>query len=478
MDLFRIVFNPEDEDLGVYGISLVEEPANSINFIALSKDKKQIKLAAANEEKRLLVGPVLIPNQKIYRDWFDGCEIYFDADTIRLASQEFLKNGYQKNSTINHEGEFVQGVTFVESWITGKQDKAQEYGFDVPEGTWMVSMKVDSDEIWNSFVKEGTVKGFSIDSFFDIEKVNLSKVNNKKKKEDKMGKNIFAKLKALLAEEEVVAELSPIEVEDLGTLYSTDWMVGSVVYTDAEGTMPLVDAEFVWEDKTFKTDAEGKIMEPAVEEEVAETPVALSEDIQLWSWDTADGKKVFASWLGLGEVVTDDSKALMVSATFEVEGLVYTTDENGAIATIAKNMESPYWRKEEVTDVAEETPEAVEMKNVKAALKKVLKALNMEGLEEAQQIVVDRADELEDVLEEAKADADKEDVQALKDKIAELEALINTMKGEVDAVKAENVELKKIPAATKLKAESFKGRDAINGSTKSERRAQLYSLIK
>ena len=36
----------------------------------------------------------------------------------------------------------------------------------MPLGTWMVSMKVDNDEIWNDYVKTGKVKGFSIEGYF------------------------------------------------------------------------------------------------------------------------------------------------------------------------------------------------------------------------------------------------------------------------------------------------------------------------
>ena len=36
----------------------------------------------------------------------------------------------------------------------------------MPIGTWMVSMKVDNDEIWNDYVKTGKVKGFSIEGYF------------------------------------------------------------------------------------------------------------------------------------------------------------------------------------------------------------------------------------------------------------------------------------------------------------------------
>jgi hypothetical protein len=45
-------------------------------------------------------------------------------------------------------------------------DKSKKYGLNAPVGTWMVSMKVNNDVIWNDFVKTGKVKGFSIEGYF------------------------------------------------------------------------------------------------------------------------------------------------------------------------------------------------------------------------------------------------------------------------------------------------------------------------
>ena len=48
-------------------------------------------------------------------------------------------NSKQKNATLWHEMD-IQGLTVVESWIVEdeKMDKAVKYGFDVPQGTWMI----------------------------------------------------------------------------------------------------------------------------------------------------------------------------------------------------------------------------------------------------------------------------------------------------------------------------------------------------
>ena len=58
-------------------------------------------------------------------------------------------------------------MTVVESWIIEDEqmDKSKKYGFSLPVGTWMISMKVENDAIWQK-VKDGEVKGFSIEGFF------------------------------------------------------------------------------------------------------------------------------------------------------------------------------------------------------------------------------------------------------------------------------------------------------------------------
>lgn len=174
METYKVLFN-EEENEGVYAVSLVSDPAIGVNFITLSK-QKEIKLATVNEEQRILMGAILIPNQPIYRNQ-DGHEfnIVFPKETIKQVQQNFALKGYQNNSTIEHSGEQIQNVTFVESWIKEDEvhDKSVHYGFNEEVGTWFGLMKVNNDEIWNDYVKTGKVKGFSIDGVFDMEKVNL-----------------------------------------------------------------------------------------------------------------------------------------------------------------------------------------------------------------------------------------------------------------------------------------------------------------
>jgi len=75
--------------------------------------------------------------------------------------------GKQNNSTLEHQYQ-INGLSLVESWIVEDKvhDKSVKYGMDLPLGTWVGSVKVNNDEIWNEFVKTGKVKGFSIEGYF------------------------------------------------------------------------------------------------------------------------------------------------------------------------------------------------------------------------------------------------------------------------------------------------------------------------
>lgn len=184
METYRVTFN-ENQDKGVYALSVVEDPAMEGMFIALNKDE-EIKLAKVNEEQRILMGVALIPDKLIYRNQ-GGREfnITFSKETIKDIAHAFLKNGYQRESTIEHETP-IDGVSVVESWIIEDEqhDKSRAYGFDYPIGSWMATMKVDNQEVWNDFVKTGKIKGFSIDGMFGLEKVNLNNANMSETKEN------------------------------------------------------------------------------------------------------------------------------------------------------------------------------------------------------------------------------------------------------------------------------------------------------
>jgi hypothetical protein len=165
--MLRIVELIIEKDLdGIDAVSLVDAPAIEENFIALNKEYK-MDLAEVDADKRILMGAALIPNKQIYRkNGKDEFYVFFSEATVKQASELFLKNGNQSNATLEHKAKF-EGATVVESWIIDNpdMDKSKQYGFSLPKGTWMISMKIEDDKVWAD-VKEGKYKGFSIEGFF------------------------------------------------------------------------------------------------------------------------------------------------------------------------------------------------------------------------------------------------------------------------------------------------------------------------
>lgn len=165
MRIVELIIDEKEDLSGVEAISVVEFPAIEENFIALNQ---QLQLAKVDEEKRILMGAALIPNKNIYRrNGEDEYYIFFSDATVKKASELFLMNSNQNNATLEHQKK-VNDLSVVESWIVEdtEMDKSKKYGLNAPVGTWMVSMKVNNDTIWNDFVKTGKVKGFSIEGYF------------------------------------------------------------------------------------------------------------------------------------------------------------------------------------------------------------------------------------------------------------------------------------------------------------------------
>ena len=177
MKIIELLIDEEELYSGIEAISIVDRPAIQENFIALSEQPK-VKLAEVDKEKRILMGAALVPNKNIYRsEGEDEYYIYFSEDTVRKASELFLMRGNQNKSTLEHEAS-LSGLSVVESWIIEDDlhDKSRKYDMDLPVGTWMVSMKVNNDDVWENYVKTGKVSGFSIEGYF-TDKVNMSELN-------------------------------------------------------------------------------------------------------------------------------------------------------------------------------------------------------------------------------------------------------------------------------------------------------------
>jgi hypothetical protein len=277
---------------GVFAISLVKTPATEETFIAMSAQEELITMAKVNEEQRLVMGLVLQPEQLILRQDESSGEkfnIVFSADTIKELSHNFFKSGFQLNSKLEHNSP-IKDVTFVESWIVENSeiDKSANFGMSFPKGSWMATMKVDNDDIWNNYVKTGEVEGFSVDAMVDLEEINL-------KSEIKMSENksIITMLKEIISgaekvEETVEVALGSVKSGDLDIQFEGDTLEAgtSVFVMNEEEKVALPDGSYELDgagtievkDGSVESMGEAEAKEEEAAEEVEEVE-AVSEEV-------------------------------------------------------------------------------------------------------------------------------------------------------------------------------------------------------
>ena len=177
--VYEMLIDEADNASGVFAISLVSDPAIEENWVYMSK-QKATNLAQIAPDKRLLLGPVLIPNKLIPRvdeETGEEYDITFTPETIEMAAHLYMQRQNNNNATLEHEGD-VEDISTVESWIIADElkDKSVKFGLHFPKGTWMAMMKVNNPTIWQDYVKTGKIKGFSIEGMLGHELVKASKV--------------------------------------------------------------------------------------------------------------------------------------------------------------------------------------------------------------------------------------------------------------------------------------------------------------
>lgn len=173
----ELVISDDNEELSIDAISLVTSPAIEVDFVFFGKDKHNLTFSKIDEEKRMLISPALIPNKQIFRynpNTDSEYYVYFSTDTVRKASELYLKYNNHHKATYQHQDR-VAGVLTVESWIKeGDQDKSKMYGYDLPNGTWFVKMKIENNDLWKK-IKAGELKGLSIEGYFVDKMEKMSK---------------------------------------------------------------------------------------------------------------------------------------------------------------------------------------------------------------------------------------------------------------------------------------------------------------
>ena len=167
LPLYDIDLGDLNSENGMFRISLVAAPAIEENFIHFKDERIEF---FKDEEKRQVVGPIMIPNKPIYRRNEDVGEYYirFTEKAIDDIMYKYSKDGKFNLFNIEHTDQNFDGVTMLEIWKKESDaDKSSKYGYDLPEGTVFVKAQIEDESLWSS-IKTGEINGFSIEIKADI----------------------------------------------------------------------------------------------------------------------------------------------------------------------------------------------------------------------------------------------------------------------------------------------------------------------
>lgn len=172
LPLFRFKVDDDGTDIGVDAVALVSNPAIELNWQKFSNEKVVFQ---SDAEKRIISGPLMVAELPIYRRDETGQEYYgyFTSEDIFNIVKKFFRNGYTNKVNLMHDSSLmVDGVFLMESFLVdSKRGINSPKGYNLTDGSWFGSFRVDNEEVWNEYIKTGEFKGFSIEGLFDKHRV-------------------------------------------------------------------------------------------------------------------------------------------------------------------------------------------------------------------------------------------------------------------------------------------------------------------
>ena len=273
LDVYDITL--QDIDLGIKATSLVTLPAIESSFLHFNKDKPQFIFS--DDEKRELIGAIMIPDKLIYRD-IDGYKFYvnFTKEIISDLVGKMIKDGTAGLFSIQHN-EVLEGneVDVKEIWIKESEtDKSVGFDIDEPIGTAFMKVKVNDEVIWNQVKKNG-LNGFSVE--LDASIVERNELLFKQEEEMTI-KDLFA---------------NSIEVNGVELHFNSDLGKNTYLVTaDEDGKPASYTGEFNHDNVVYKV-KDGVVFE--------------AEDVQLSTKDAIE------NLLSEFSVVKDSVEAIMTS---------------------------------------------------------------------------------------------------------------------------------------------------------------------
>lgn len=265
--------NVDDPGCSISTMSLVDDPAMSIDMVCFSKEQK-MNFSIQDESQHNILTCLVRTDFPILRVSEDGDPFYivFNKETSKKLAQRLMTDGMQQNISLNHNGKLIDGVILQEVFLKDTSLGINPVGFeDAGEGSLMGVYHIEDEELWNDCI-EGNFKGISIESYLSLE--NFNKIDKTKNKVN-MASKIKEALKRLLMEFNTLST-------DKAELYweeDTELMVGYKVFVEDESgnKVPAMDGEYISDENKIKV--EGGVVTEIEKKEIDDMPVNVPAEV-------------------------------------------------------------------------------------------------------------------------------------------------------------------------------------------------------
>ena len=265
--------NVDDPGCSISTMSLVDDPAMSIDMVCFSKEQN-MKFSIQDESQHNILTCLVRVDFPILRLTEDGNPYYivFNKDTAKVLCQRLMTDGMQQNISVDHNGKLIQGIHLQEVFIKDSSLGISPVGFeDAADGSLMGVYHIEDEALWNDCI-EGRFKGISIESLLGIEEF-------KKKCNKKIKKNHMNKLKEML--KKLLLEFNSLST-NIAELYweeDTELMVGYKVFVEDESgnKVPAMDGEYISDENKIKV--AGGVVTEIERREVDDMPVNVPAEV-------------------------------------------------------------------------------------------------------------------------------------------------------------------------------------------------------
>jgi hypothetical protein len=267
--------NVDDPGCSISTMSLVDDPAMSIDMVCFSKEQK-MNFSIQDESQHNILTCLVRVDFPILRITEDGNPYYivFNKETAKVLCQRLMTDGMQQNISLQHNGKLIDGIQLQEVFIKDSNLGISPVGFeDAADGSLMGVYHIEDAALWNDCI-EGRFKGISIESLLGIEE--FKKIDNKKTK------NSMSKIKDAL--KRLLMEFNSLStnIADLYWEEDSELMVGYKVFVEDEAgnKVPAADGEYISDDNVIKVEG-GVVTEIEKKEDAPEeTQEEVKEDAQ------------------------------------------------------------------------------------------------------------------------------------------------------------------------------------------------------